>query len=77
MAQEVRSLAARMTTKRAPKSVRKFHLGPVFWCEWRRVSRDRWFYVVRSILVAGLVAGLAAVCWGAVYRLDLTQAERG
>jgi ABC-type transport system involved in multi-copper enzyme maturation permease subunit len=43
--------------------------------EWRRVSRQPWFYAVRSGLVAGLLAGLAAVWWAVVSRMDVTQAS--
>ncbi len=38
-------------------------VGPVFWWEWRRVSRQWWYYAMRSALVGGLLAGLAAVWW--------------
>jgi hypothetical protein len=38
-------------------------LGPVFVWEWRRVSRQWWFYAMRSALVGGLLAGLAAAWW--------------
>jgi hypothetical protein len=53
----------------------KFDIGPVFWCEWRRASRERWLYAGRSALVGGLFAGLAALCWSVSFRLDLTQAS--
>ena len=36
-------------------------LGSVFWWEWRRVSRQWWFYAARSVLVGGLLVGLALV----------------
>jgi hypothetical protein len=52
-----------------------FDVGPVFWCEWRRASRERWFYAGRCFVVGGLLAGLAAVCWSASYRLDLRQSS--
>jgi ABC-type transport system involved in multi-copper enzyme maturation permease subunit len=38
-------------------------VGPVFVWEWRRVSRQWWFYAMRSALVGGLLAGLGAVWW--------------
>jgi hypothetical protein len=38
-------------------------VGPVFLWEWRRVSRQWWFYAMRSALVGGLLAGLGAVWW--------------
>jgi ABC-type transport system involved in multi-copper enzyme maturation permease subunit len=38
-------------------------VGPVFLWEWRRVSRQWWFYAMRSALVGALLAGLAAVWW--------------
>jgi ABC-2 family transporter protein len=37
--------------------------GPVFVWEWRRMSRQWWFYAMRSVLVGGLLAGLGAVWW--------------
>ena len=52
-----------------------FDVGPVFWCEWRRASRGRWFYAGRCFVVGGLLAGLAAVCWSVSYRFDLTEAS--
>ena len=55
--------------------MRQFDVGPVFWCEWRRASRERWFYAGRCFVAGGLVAGLAAVCWSASYRFDLTQSN--
>jgi hypothetical protein len=48
-------------------------LGPVFQSEWRRLSRQWWLYAVRSAVVAGLLAGLAAVWWQGVSSLDLRQ----
>jgi hypothetical protein len=51
----------------------KFDIGPVFWCEWRRASRERWFYAGRTALVGALLAGLAAVSWAAPNRLELTH----
>ena len=59
-------------TKRA---MLKFDVGPVFWCEWRRASQDRWFYAARAALVGGLLAALAAVSWAASKSLDLTQSS--
>jgi hypothetical protein len=38
-------------------------VGPVFAWEWRRVSRQWWFFAMRSALVAGVLAGLAAAWW--------------
>src|SRR4051794_7974096 len=38
-------------------------VGPVFVWEWRRVSRQWWFYAMRSALVGALLAGLGAVWW--------------
>ena len=35
-------------------------VGPVFVLEWRRVSRQWWFYAMRSALVGALLAGLVA-----------------
>jgi ABC-type transport system involved in multi-copper enzyme maturation permease subunit len=37
------------------------------------MSRQRWFYVVRSLLVSGLLLGLCAIWWAEVSRLDLTR----
>src|SRR6478736_2698766 len=48
-------------------------LRPVFWCEWRRLSRQRWLYLARSVYVAGLLAGLIAVWWAASTRVDLNH----
>ena len=53
----------------------QFDVGPVFWCEWRRALRERRFYAGRCFVAGGLVAVLAAVCWSASYRLDLTQSN--
>ncbi len=36
-------------------------VGPVFLWEWRRVSRQWWFYAMRSALVGALLGGLAVV----------------
>jgi ABC-type transport system involved in multi-copper enzyme maturation permease subunit len=36
-------------------------VGPVFVWEWRRVSRQWWFYAMRSAIVGALLAGLGAV----------------
>jgi ABC-type transport system involved in multi-copper enzyme maturation permease subunit len=55
--------------------MRTFDLAPVFWSEWRRVSRDRWSYILRSILVTSLLAALAAVFGATVYRVELVQAS--
>jgi ABC-2 family transporter protein len=46
-------------------------VGPVFVWEWRRVSRQWWFYAMRSALVAGLLAGLGAVWWTSASRPGL------
>ena len=46
----------------------RFGLGPVFVWEWRRVSRQWWFYAGRSVLVGGLLAGLGAVWWAVTSR---------
>ena len=53
--------------------MRTFDLGPVFWSEWRRVSRDRWFYILRSILVMSLLAALAGVFGATLYGVELVQ----
>src|SRR5262249_31915718 len=53
----------------------KLDIGPVFWCERRRASQDRWFYAARAALVGGLFAALAAVCWAASKNFDLTQSS--
>ena len=53
----------------------RIELGPVFACEWRRMARERWSYAMRSVLVAALLAGLAAVCWAVLYRSELSQAS--
>ena len=53
--------------------ITRMDLGPVFWCEWRRVSRQRWFYALRSLLVGGLLVGLGGVMTIGVSRLDLNQ----
>ena len=38
-------------------------VGPVFLWEWRRASRQWCYYAMRSALVGGLLAGLAAAWW--------------
>jgi hypothetical protein len=43
-------------------------VGPVFVWEWRRVSRQWWFYAMRSAVVGALLAGLAAVWWALASR---------
>jgi ABC-type transport system involved in multi-copper enzyme maturation permease subunit len=48
-------------------------VGPVFWNELRRVSRHRWTYIVRSILVGGLLLGLGMVTLIGLRRLDLGE----
>jgi ABC-type transport system involved in multi-copper enzyme maturation permease subunit len=52
-----------------------FGLGPVFWCEWRRVSRQWWFYALRSLLVCGLWLGFCVV--GLLTASRLNQAQVG
>ncbi|MFO0906882.1 MAG: ABC transporter permease [Isosphaeraceae bacterium] len=53
--------------------LRRWNPWPVFGWELRRASRQSSFYVARSVLVGGLLAGLAAVWWGTVWRLDVSQ----
>jgi ABC-type transport system involved in multi-copper enzyme maturation permease subunit len=48
-------------------------LGPVFWCEWRRVSRQGWFYALRSLLVFALWLGFCVVGLIGSRYLDLAQ----
>ncbi len=54
--------------------MRTFDVGPVFWSEWRRASRDRWHYILRSLLVTSLLAALSAVFGATLYRVELVQA---
>ena len=49
----------------------RFGMGPVFQWEWRRVSRQWWFYALRAAIVGGLLAGLAAAWWAFASRPDL------
>jgi hypothetical protein len=55
------------------RAMNRMDVGPVFWCECRRVSRQWWFYAVRSILVAGLLLGLTAAWWAEASRPALSQ----
>jgi ABC-type transport system involved in multi-copper enzyme maturation permease subunit len=41
----------------------RMNLGPVFWWELRRVSRQWSFYAMRAVLVAGLLVGLTVMWW--------------
>jgi ABC-2 family transporter protein len=54
----------------------RLDLAPVFFCECRRLSRQGWLYGARSIVVAGLFAGLAAVWWQSASRMDLSQVSQ-
>jgi ABC-type transport system involved in multi-copper enzyme maturation permease subunit len=47
-------------------------LGPVFLWEWRRVSRQWWFYAARSVLAGGLLVGLMVAWWVETSQPDLS-----
>ena len=51
------------------------NLGPVFVWEVRRVSRQWWFYMARSLLIGGLLIGLGAVWWARTSRSELSAAR--
>ena len=46
-------------------------MGPVFLWEWRRVSRQWWFYAMRAAIMGGLLAELAAAWWAFASRPNL------
>jgi hypothetical protein len=49
--------------------------GTVFGWEGRRLSRQRWFYAARSMLVGVLLLGLSVVWWVAASRPELSRAN--
>jgi ABC-type transport system involved in multi-copper enzyme maturation permease subunit len=49
--------------------------GPVFEWEGRRVTRQRWFYAARSMMVGALLLGLGAAWWVRVSRLEMSRAN--
>ncbi len=53
----------------------RLDIGPVFWTELRRMSRHRWLYALRTILVGGMLLVLGAVTEVGVRRLDPGQAS--
>jgi ABC-type transport system involved in multi-copper enzyme maturation permease subunit len=54
----------------------RLDIGPVFLSECRRLSRQGWLFAVRSGVVLGLFAGLAAVWWRTVSRMDLSYVSQ-
>jgi ABC-type transport system involved in multi-copper enzyme maturation permease subunit len=50
--------------------------GPVFEWEWRRVTRQRWSYAARSVMVGALLVGLGAAWWAGVSRLEMNRADQ-